>query len=63
MRTKQANSPTATFLHFLIEVCEESHPEILKFYEDLIHVDKGKYNSDYKNLLFINSNSFLLFLL
>lgn len=42
MRTKQANSPTATFLHFLIEICETKHPEILKFYEDLIHVDKAK---------------------
>lgn len=42
MRTKQANSPTATFLHFLIDTCEASHPEILKFYEDLIHVDKAK---------------------
>ena len=42
MKTKQANNSSATLLHFLVDVCDKSHPSILKFYEDLIHVDKAK---------------------
>lgn len=42
MKTKQANNASATLLHFIVEVCDKSHPTILKFYEDLIHVDKAK---------------------
>ncbi|MFT7818003.1 protein diaphanous homolog 3 [Arapaima gigas] len=38
--TKSADQ-TTTLLHFLAEVCEEQFPEVLRFVEDLQHVDKA----------------------
>ncbi|XP_048834132.1 protein diaphanous homolog 3-like isoform X1 [Brienomyrus brachyistius] len=38
--TKSADQKS-TLLHFLAEVCEERCPEVLKFVEDLQHVDKA----------------------
>ena len=30
-----------TLLHFLVEYVERDHPDLLKFYEDLIHLDSA----------------------
>ncbi|KPP76191.1 hypothetical protein Z043_104487 [Scleropages formosus] len=38
--TKSADQ-TTTLLHFLAEICEEQFPEVLRFVEDLQHVDKA----------------------
>uniref|UniRef100_A0A8C1J2S8 Diaphanous-related formin 3 n=1 Tax=Cyprinus carpio TaxID=7962 RepID=A0A8C1J2S8_CYPCA len=38
--TKSADQ-TSTLLHFLVEICEEKFPEVLKFVEDLQHVDQA----------------------
>ncbi|KAJ8350121.1 hypothetical protein SKAU_G00252510 [Synaphobranchus kaupii] len=38
--TKSADQKQ-TLLHFLAEACEESFPEVLKFVEDLQHVDRA----------------------
>ncbi|XP_072832741.1 protein diaphanous homolog 3 isoform X4 [Vicugna pacos] len=38
--TKSADQKT-TLLHFLVEVCEEKHPDILNFVDDLEHLDKA----------------------
>ncbi|KAK9966715.1 hypothetical protein ABG768_003811, partial [Culter alburnus] len=38
--TKSADQKS-TLLHFLAEVCEEKYPEVLKFVEDLQHVDRA----------------------
>ncbi|XP_059385668.1 protein diaphanous homolog 3-like [Carassius carassius] len=38
--TKSADQKS-TLLHFLVEVCEEKFPEVLKFVEDLQHVDQA----------------------
>lgn len=38
--TKSADQ-TQTLLHFLAEACEESFPEVLRFVEDLQHVDRA----------------------
>jgi len=31
----------ATLLHFLVETIEKSHPQLLSFYDELMHVDKA----------------------
>uniref|UniRef100_A0A3Q3F6D1 Diaphanous-related formin 3 n=1 Tax=Labrus bergylta TaxID=56723 RepID=A0A3Q3F6D1_9LABR len=38
--TKSADQKT-TLLHFLAQVCEEEFPEVIKFVEDLEHVDRA----------------------
>ncbi|XP_006837658.1 PREDICTED: protein diaphanous homolog 3-like isoform X2 [Chrysochloris asiatica] len=38
--TKSADQKT-TLLHFLVEICEEKHPDILSFVDDLEHLDKA----------------------
>ncbi|KAL2087591.1 hypothetical protein ACEWY4_016419 [Coilia grayii] len=38
--TKSADQKS-TLLHFLAEVCEEQYPEVLRFVEDLQHVDRA----------------------
>ncbi|KAM9674517.1 protein diaphanous homolog 3 isoform 3-T3 [Dama dama] len=38
--TKSADQKT-TLLHFLVEICEEKHPDILNFVDDLGHLDKA----------------------
>ncbi|XP_062958619.1 protein diaphanous homolog 3 isoform X1 [Cynocephalus volans] len=38
--TKSADQKT-TLLHFLVEICEEKHPDILNFVDDLEHLDKA----------------------
>ncbi|XP_067287567.1 protein diaphanous homolog 3 [Pseudorasbora parva] len=38
--TKSADQKS-TLLHFLAEICEEKYPEVLKFVEDLQHVDRA----------------------
>ncbi|ELR62745.1 Protein diaphanous-like protein 3 [Bos mutus] len=38
--TKSADQKT-TLLHFLVETCEEKHPDILNFVHDLGHLDKA----------------------
>lgn len=38
--TKSADQKT-TLLHFLVDVCEEKHPDILPFVDDLAHLDKA----------------------
>lgn len=38
--TKSADQKT-TLLHFLVDVCEETHPDILHFVDDLAHLDKA----------------------
>lgn len=38
--TKSADQ-MSTLLHFLAEVCEEKFPEVLKFVDDLQHVDRA----------------------
>lgn len=38
--TKSADQKT-TLLHFLAQVCEEEFPAVIKFVEDLQHVDRA----------------------
>uniref|UniRef100_A0A672KCS6 Protein diaphanous homolog 3-like n=1 Tax=Sinocyclocheilus grahami TaxID=75366 RepID=A0A672KCS6_SINGR len=38
--TKSADQKS-TLLHFLAEICEEKYPEVMKFVEDLQHVDQA----------------------
>uniref|UniRef100_A0A8D0A631 Diaphanous-related formin 3 n=1 Tax=Sander lucioperca TaxID=283035 RepID=A0A8D0A631_SANLU len=38
--TKSADQKT-TLLHFLVQVCEEEYPDVIKFVEDLEHVDRS----------------------
>ncbi|XP_051957573.1 protein diaphanous homolog 3 [Xyrauchen texanus] len=38
--TKSADQKT-TLLHFLADICEEKYPEVLKFVDDLHHVDRA----------------------
>lgn len=38
--TKSADQKS-TLLHFLAETCEEKYPEVMKFVEDLQHVDQA----------------------
>ncbi|XP_015281140.1 PREDICTED: protein diaphanous homolog 3 [Gekko japonicus] len=38
--TKSVDQKT-TLLHFLVEICEEKYPDVLRFVEDLQHVDKA----------------------
>lgn len=38
--TKSADQKS-TLLHFLAEVCEEKYPEVLRFLDDLQHVDRA----------------------
>ncbi|KAJ1128094.1 hypothetical protein NDU88_006474 [Pleurodeles waltl] len=38
--TKSADQKT-TLLHFLAEICEKEHPEVMKFTDELIHVEKA----------------------
>ncbi|XP_028433012.1 protein diaphanous homolog 3 isoform X4 [Perca flavescens] len=38
--TKSADQKT-TLLHFLVQVCEEEFPDVIKFVEDLEHVDRS----------------------
>ncbi|KAM3626177.1 uncharacterized protein V6R79_024140 [Siganus canaliculatus] len=38
--TKSADQKT-TLLHFLAQVCEEEHPNVIKFVDDLEHVDRA----------------------
>lgn len=38
--TKSADQKT-TLLHFLAQVCEEEIPNVLKFIDDLVHVDRA----------------------
>ncbi|KAL6032506.1 hypothetical protein STEG23_015519, partial [Scotinomys teguina] len=37
---KSADQKT-TLLHFLVDICEEKHPDILHFVDDLAHLDKA----------------------
>lgn len=38
--TKSADQKT-TLLHFLAQVCEEEFPDVIKFVEDIEHVDRA----------------------
>nr|XP_056718167.1 protein diaphanous homolog 3 isoform X2 [Euleptes europaea] len=38
--TKSVDQKT-TLLHFLVEICEEKYPDVLRFVEDLQHLDKA----------------------
>lgn len=38
--TKSADQKT-TLLHFLAQVCEEEYPNVIKFVEELEHVDRA----------------------
>ncbi|XP_060247481.1 LOW QUALITY PROTEIN: protein diaphanous homolog 3 [Meriones unguiculatus] len=38
--TKSADQKT-TLLHFLVDVCEEKHPDVLHFVDDFAHLDKA----------------------
>lgn len=38
--TKSADQKT-TLLHFLAEVCEEQFPDVIKFIDELEHVDRA----------------------
>lgn len=38
--TKSADQKT-TLLHFLAQVCEEEFPDVIKFVDDLEHVDRA----------------------
>ncbi|XP_060089533.1 protein diaphanous homolog 3 [Heteronotia binoei] len=38
--TKSVDQKT-TLLHFLVEICEEKYPDVLRFVEDLQHIDKA----------------------
>lgn len=41
LRDTKSNDQNSTLLHFLAEKCEERYPEILKFPEDLQHVENA----------------------
>lgn len=41
LRDTKSISHNTTLLHFLAEKCEENHPEILRFPEELEHVDSA----------------------
>lgn len=44
--TKSADQKT-TLLHFLAEVCEEQFPDVLKFVDELEHVDRASRGTEY----------------
>lgn len=53
--TKSADQKT-TLLHFLAQICEEEIPNVMKFIDDLAHVDRasrGKIKKK-KNLITVN---------
>lgn len=43
--TKSADQKT-TLLHFLAQVCEEEFPNVIKFVDDLEHVDRASKGED-----------------
>lgn len=57
--TKSADQKT-TLLHFLAQVCEEEIPNVMKFIDDLAHVDRasrGKIKKE-KNLVAVSVVSY-----
>ncbi|XP_048350879.1 protein diaphanous homolog 3 [Sphaerodactylus townsendi] len=41
LRDTKSFDQKTTLLHFLVEICEEKYPDVLRFVEDLQHVDKA----------------------
>uniref|UniRef100_A0A8C4NGJ9 Diaphanous-related formin 3 n=1 Tax=Eptatretus burgeri TaxID=7764 RepID=A0A8C4NGJ9_EPTBU len=41
LRDTKSNDHQTTMLHFLAQICEERHPDILRFTDDLAHLEKA----------------------
>uniref|UniRef100_A0A8C9TAY7 Diaphanous related formin 1 n=1 Tax=Scleropages formosus TaxID=113540 RepID=A0A8C9TAY7_SCLFO len=41
LRDTKSTDQKMTLLHFIADVCQEQHPEVMHFIEELIHVDKA----------------------
>lgn len=41
LRDTKSTDQKMTLLHFLAELCENEHPEVLKFPDELAHVEKA----------------------
>lgn len=41
LRDTKSTDQKMTLLHFLAELCENDHPEVLKFPDELAHVEKA----------------------
>ncbi|XP_019740194.1 protein diaphanous homolog 3 isoform X2 [Hippocampus comes] len=41
LKDTKSNDQTTTLLHFLAQICEEEFPDVIKFVEDLQHVDRA----------------------
>uniref|UniRef100_UPI00358FAF50 protein diaphanous homolog 2-like isoform X2 n=1 Tax=Myxine glutinosa TaxID=7769 RepID=UPI00358FAF50 len=41
LRDTKSNDKQTTMLHFLAQICEEKHPDILRFTDDLAHLEKA----------------------
>lgn len=41
MKDTKSADQASTLLHFLAEVCEEKFPDVLRFVDDLQHVDRA----------------------
>ncbi|RXM99925.1 Protein diaphanous-like 1 [Acipenser ruthenus] len=55
LRDTKSADQKMTLLHFLAEICQEQHPEVLHFIDELTHVDKASrvVKSVWLSLLFI----------
>ncbi|XP_078509624.1 protein diaphanous homolog 1 [Lissotriton helveticus] len=41
LRDTKSSDQKTTLLHFLAEICEREHPEVMKFTDELVHVEKA----------------------